>query len=104
MRQAAVVALVVMMGGWARVAEAADKSIEDLPRDAWNLALVWTEPIKQVARETRRFDPISGVWFGLLEGSVKSVERTASLLIPPSDKREPGSSIDSGKLQFRYAF
>ena len=83
--------------------EAKDKPIEELPKDVLGLAFCWTEPVKQVARETRRFDPVSGLWFGLLEGSIKSVERTAELFLlkhnEPSD-RAPASD----KALLRYAF
>ena len=61
------------------------------------------EPVKQVARETRRFDPISGLWFGLLEGSIKSVERTVNLVVQP-DEEPSGPQRKSGKPILRYSF
>ena len=83
---------------WASV----DRPLKDLPKDAWEVATFWTEPIKQAAAETRRFDPISGLWFGLLEGSVKSVERTAALIWSQDDNSPQGSS--SRKALLRYFF
>ncbi len=59
---------------------AIDKPLEELPKDAWDIATIWTEPIKHAVTGARQVDPISGVWFGLLEGSAKSVERTVALL------------------------
>lgn len=76
------------------------RPLEELPKDIWNLASVWTEPIKYVAKETRRFDPISGLWFGLLEGSAKSLERTADVLFPSEHEPE----VKSGKAILRYSF
>ena len=84
--------------------EAKDKNIEDLPKDVWTLATFWTEPIKQVVKDSRQFDPVSGFWFGLVEGSVKSVERTADVLLPPKDKSQPGADVKDGKLLYRYSF
>lgn len=76
-----IMAAMLVLGVCGGVA-ARERSLKDLPKDAWDLAFVWTEPVKQAAKDTRRFDPISGLWFGLLEGSVKSVERTAEFLFP----------------------
>lgn len=78
------------------------RDLIDLPRDVWNLTFVWTEPFKHIARETRRFDPVSGTWFGLLEGSMKSVERAAGVLLPNKESESPG--VKSGKLLYRYSF
>ena len=74
-----VVAVVMLMGpGAAGASERVSKQVQlrQVSQDAWNIA---TEPFKSVARETRRFDPITGLWFSLLEGSVKSIERTAQI-------------------------
>ena len=92
----------MIMSTWSGTLLASDKPIEELPRDVMDLAFVWTKPIQQVAEESRRFDPVSGLWFGLLEGSVKSVERTAQILLfhegePSSPAKEPGKI-------FRYSF
>ncbi len=87
----------------AAVVEAKDRPIEQLPQDVWNLATVWTEPIKGVARETRRFDPVSGVWIGLVDGSVKSVERTAQFFFP-TEHNAPGPTYKGGKAILRYTF
>ena len=79
---------------WASV----NSPLKDLPKDAWTVATFWTEPIKQVAAETRRFDPISELWFGLLEGSVKSVGRTVALIWSQDD------DSSSRKALLRYSF
>ena len=83
--------------------QAREKSIEELPKDIWDLAFVWTEPIKGVVRESRRFDPVSGLWFGLLKGSISSVERTANLFLP-GDEKPHGTEPKSGKVLLRYSF
>lgn len=103
MRRMAWVVIGVLVAGWMIRAEAREKPIEELPKDVWNLAFVWTEPFKQVARESRRFDPVSSVWFGLLEGSIKSVQRATDLLVP---ERDPSSTrkSDPTNPQFRYSF
>ena len=104
MRQVTVGLILILVAGWAGKADARDTSIENFPRDVWDLAFVWMEPIKQVARETRRFDPVSGLWFGLLEGSVKSVERTASLLLSDTNGESPGKGAKPGQPLLRYSF
>ena len=101
----------------AQPAYAEQRSITELPKDVWNLAFVWTEPIKQVAKQTKQSDPISGVWFGVLDGSVKSVERTAEVLAASvktasSERSEPASpsmaptnvSPVKARSLFRYSF
>ena len=86
-------------------AEAArERPLSELPKDAWDLAFVWTEPVKQVAHESRRFDPISGLWFGLLEGSIKSVERTAEFFFPPELPSPAGQPGSPNKPLLRYNF
>ncbi|MBI2104464.1 MAG: hypothetical protein HYT90_02620 [Candidatus Omnitrophica bacterium] len=83
----------VLAVGWPAGAEARDKPVEELTQDMWTLAFAWTEPIKHVVKETRRFDPVSGFWFGLLEGSIKSFERTAAVFFPPpqeAPEEQPG--------------
>ncbi len=82
-------------------AEGADPELNTLPDDLVNAATVWTEPLESVASGIRRFDPIRGVWFGLLEGSVNSLNRAATLLL----RREPSDEPyrDAGKV-FRYRF
>jgi hypothetical protein len=89
---------IVLIGG-AGAVEARERNLEELPGDVLSLATVWTEPLKSVARETRHFDPVSGLWFGLVEGSVKSLERTANFFLPRND--EPPA--EPGKL-LRYSF
>ena len=104
MRSGAIVCLLALVMGAGRAeAKVKEKSIQQLPRDAWELAFVWTEPIKCVLKESRRFDPVSGLWFGIVEGSVKSVERTAGFFLP-GDKDREGSEVDSGKVLIRYTF
>ena len=94
----AILAVVLLAG--AGMVEARERPIEDLPGDVWEIASLWTEPIKQVARDTRRFDPVSGVWFGLLEGSVRSMERTAEFLMPSKDS----GARQRNPLLLRYTF
>ena len=102
------VVVIAWMAVTAAPAGAAEKSLEQLPKDVWELAFVWTEPIKAVARETRRFDPVSGLWFGLVEGTVKSFERaTAFFLVPleePNDSSAQSRPSERGKALFRYSF
>ena len=107
MRHAAIsliLALLIQAAGLALRAEARDRPLEELPRDVWELAFVWTEPIKSVAKEMRRFDPLSGLWFGLLEGSVKSVERTAEFFIPRNAQEPPTSPDEADNPLLRYSF
>ena len=91
----------VVIGG--RRLEARERPIEELPKDMWDMATVWTEPIKSAAEQSRRFDPVSGLWFGLLEGSVKSVERTTKFLI--QDEATPGGApVPAEQPLLRYNF
>lgn len=101
MKRVPVMFVIVLLGAASLVA-AEERAIKDLPKDVAKLALVWTEPIKQVARNARRFDPVSGFWLGLVEGSAKSVERTADVLLP--DDKEQSPKVKSGKLLYRYTF
>lgn len=100
------IAAVMMMGivCAAAAAEAKDRPIEQLPADVWMVATLWTEPLKEVAKQTRQFDPISGLWFGLVDGSVKSVQRIARFFIPQEDKAAPGPTYREGKAILRYSF
>ena len=77
--------IAALIAGQAAMAEARERSIEALPKDVWDAATVWSGPMKQVNQQTRRFDLVSGVWLGLLEGSIKSAERTASLVLPDKE-------------------
>ena len=105
MRRVRVIVAGFLLAGWGMEALwAAERSIEDLPNDVWDLAFVWTEPIKEVARETRRFDPISGLWFGLLEGAVKSIERTADVFLPHQKASSPSSTQQENPALLRYTF
>ena len=103
MRLAVAVVIAMGVGSWAEVVEAKDKPIEQLPKDVWDLAFAWTEPIKAVAKETQAFDPISGLWIGLVDGSVKSFERTAQFFLP-RDKALHGPHFEEGKALIRYSF
>lgn len=96
-------AVVLAVCGWGiAVAEAREKPISELPKDVWDIAFMWTEPLKQVGEQSRRSDPVSGLWLGLLDGSIKSVERTTKFfLFQGSDS--PTSTPESGK-QLRYSF
>lgn len=106
MRGTWVVAVILGLVGVAVSLEAREKPIEELPRDAWNLAFVWTEPIKHAAQQGRQFDPVSGVWFGLLEGSVKAVERTAGLVLPSEEESAMAAKHPSrtDNALLRYSF
>ena len=84
-------------------AEATERQLTDLPQDAFNVLFLWTEPIKSVVRQSRQYDPVSGLWIGLVDGSVKSFERSAQFLIfddlnqpstPGRVKRGPGKFIN----------
>lgn len=86
-RLGAVIACVLIAGPGLAGANA--RPLEQLPQDVWNIA---TEPFTSVARETRRFDPISSLWFGLLESSIKSVQRTAALIL----RSQPGATTPGG--------
>ena len=90
----------VLMAAGAGIVDAREQPIEQLPKDVVDLAFVWTEPLKEVAKQTRQLDPVRGLWFGLLEGSVKSVQRTARFFLSP-DKERP--SPEPGKL-LKYSF
>ena len=81
MRQLLVVTMLVVLATWTRTAAAAEKSINELPGDLARLSFVWTEPITGAIDGARQFDPVSGLWFGMLEGSVKSVERAANFFM-----------------------
>lgn len=80
-------------------AAAVEKSIEELPKDVRDAAFIWTQPIKSVAEQSRQLDPVSGLWFGLLDGTVKSVERAVRIVVP----REGGEAPEPSK-QFKYNF
>ena len=98
---AVIVGLLIVAGTGA--AQARERTLTELPGDVWNLAFAWTEPIKQAAKYSRQFDPVSGTWFGLLDGAVKSVER-ATQFIRPEDKERAGPEMKSGKAVLRYWF
>ena len=99
---------IFVLAGWMIVAgsyvvRAEDRPIEELPRDIWNLATVWTEPIRQAAKRSRDFDPVSGVCFGIVDGSVKAIGRTAVLFFP-HEKNFPGTERKGAKPILRYSF
>ncbi len=105
MRDAVVGMLLMLAAGWAGEADAREKPLEELPQDVWTLAFAWAEPIKQAIREARRFDPVSGVWFGLLEGSVKSFERAAAVFFPPpqeAPKERRGQPLEEPLLRYTF--
>jgi hypothetical protein len=90
--------------GWAASDSPQEKSIEQLPKDVWNLAFVWTEPLKQAAERSRQLDPVSGLWFGLLDGSVKSVERVAGMLWDRETEEPAAKQSPPGSPLIRYSF
>lgn len=96
-----VAAVTLLSGGWVEAAE--HKSITELPKDAVDLAFVWTEPIKGVAHQTRLLDPVSGLCVGLVEGSVKSLARAFHVFAPAHSSA--GSLSDPNKKPLlRYSF
>jgi len=98
--------LMVFIGGVLLVgtapAWAVERRLEQLPGDVFDILFLWTEPLKEVAKQSRRFDPVSGLWLGLVEGTRKSLERSARFFLfqdrgtAPSP-REPGEIL-------RYSF
>ena len=103
MRRLWTLSALVMLAAWTSTAEATEKSIEDLPGDLARLSLAWTEPVTGAIDGARQVDPVSGVWFGMLEGSVRSVERVVSLFKDHANRRsEP--SRNGGLLLLRYSF
>ena len=106
MRRFAILNVVIVMMAWGGVVEAEEKTIKDIPKDAWNLGTVWTEPIKGVARETRRMNPIIGLWHGLWQGSIKSLQRTAEFFIPPKEEEPQPNQPAQPEEQplLRYSF
>ena len=99
MKRVTAMALIALVS-WVASVEASERSMEKLPQDVWGVA---TAPITSIAKETRRFDPVSGLWFGLVEGSIKSFERTAGLLL--QNNQEPsGHPAPSEKPLLRYSF
>jgi hypothetical protein len=103
MGRGAVVAFICVMALGMGQVDAKERPIEQLPKDVWDLAFVWTEPIKHVAKESRRFDPVSGLWFGMLEGSIKSVERTTQLFMH-EDVTPRGSAQPAEQPLLKYSF
>lgn len=83
-------------------AGAEEKTINQLPDDIVDVATVWTEPIKQVHKRSAQFDPIIGLWVGIIEGSVKSVKRVVSMVFSPDD--EPHVPPRKSNETFRYTF
>ena len=104
MRRAIAIVTLLFITGWSGAVEARERQLEQLPKDVWDLAFVWTEPVKGIAEGTRRFDPVSGIWFGLLEGSMKSVERVTDFLLPQQKDASPSSAPESQKPLLRYSF
>lgn len=103
MRRTGLVLGIILLLSWAGSVQSTEKPIDELPKDAWDLAFVWIEPIRSAARESRRFDPVSGLWFGLLEGSVKSVERMATFLWP-AEETDSDAPARPDKALLRYSF
>jgi hypothetical protein len=96
----AIIVLALACSGWAGQAAAVERPLEELPHDAWDAATGWAQPIKSSAR---RVDPISRLWLGMLEGSVRSVERTAGLLMY---RNEPDAGQKEGEdsALLKYSF
>ncbi len=94
--------LCVCVIGSAPAAFAVERRLDQLPGDVAMFAFLWAEPLKQAVKESRQHDPISGVWFGLVDGSVKSLERTTSFF-RYKDDGTPNEPPQGGKL-LKYSF
>jgi hypothetical protein len=101
MRYALGLAVVLCCAG--RVA-AAERPLEQLPQDVLALADAVTQPVQEVHRETRRFDPVSGLWFGLVEGSVKSFEHTAKFLLAATAEDDAQQERSGKNPLVKYSF
>ncbi len=89
-------AAVALIGG-AGLVRAEDRGIEQLPQDVGNLALVWAEPLKEVPTQTRRSNPINGLWLGLVSGSIETVGNVAGFFASSSGE-------DGDDPILRYSF
>ena len=80
----------------AAIAEAREKSISELPKDAWTIACLWAEPLKPVGALPRR-STVSDFWVAWLNGSMQSVRRSANRLFfqgdSPTFAPEPGNPL-----------
>ena len=101
MRRTAAVLIGLMLCGGLPWAAAEERPIERLPKDVEDVAFAWTEPIKAVGEHARQFDPLGALWFGVLGGSAKSMERIARVLIV---KPEPTSRPGEPHKLLRYTF
>ncbi len=100
-----IVAMSIGLIGWTGTVDAEEKTIKDIPKDAWEIGTVWTEPIKGVIKETHRVNPVSGLWHGLWQGSVKSVQRTAEFLIQEKEEAQPNQPVQPEETPLlRYSF
>lgn len=99
--------LIILLGACLFIAQtdfvcAEEKTIDQLPDDIVDIATVWIEPIKQVHKRSKQLDPISSLWFGLIEGSIKSVERVVSMVFSQED--QPHTPPRKPSETFRYTF
>ena len=81
--------------------DAAERRLEQLPGDLATVLLLWTEPLKQIAIHSRQMDPVTGLWLGLIDGSVQSLSRSAKLFL--SDGARSPTSNEPGKM-LQYTF
>ena len=102
MRMGMMALAVAVLVSWAGMAEARERSIRKLPKDVLSVAFFWTEPLKEFAEHTRRFDPIRGVWSGLVNGSVKSVQRTARFFFVKDTEPDAHGKQSEGILHYSF--
>ena len=81
---------------------AAEKSIKEFPDDMKELASAWTEPIKSVAEEARRRDPISGLALGLLKGTFRTLQRTVKVFSPGQSERTDSREGSEKLLEYTF--
>jgi len=98
--------VILLIGGMLSVGVspvwAIERRLEQLPGDVFDILFLWTEPLKQVAEQSRRFDPVSGLWLGLVEGTRKSLERSVQFFLF-QDRSAAPSPREPGEI-LRYSF
>ena len=92
----------ILAGLFAAPVSATEKPIEEFPKDVKEFAFAWTEPIKSVAEEARHVDPIRALWFGLLKGSFRSVQRMARLFLPSRSETEEPRQGSEKLLEYTF--
>ena len=96
-----VVLLVVLLASMrCPMAGAGERSVAELPKDVWEIAFGWTQPLHQASVDSLSSNTLNSLWLGLVGGSIGSVGRTASFLLFPLN--EPATSEPA--KQYRYSF